>query len=79
MEENIKSPFWGNTNEKFIEEMDVLIKKYGFHQFFIAFSEPMGNDEEIWNAFSNVMSEGMADYLEESAVPHIRTILEDNK
>ena len=76
--EEIPSPFdWGNTNEKFVDEVMALAKKYGLDQVFIAYSEPLDSGEESWHGWSNMMSEGMADYLEEGALPYIREILED--
>lgn len=76
---NMISPFWkGNIDEKFIDEVSELVKKYGYEQFFIAYSEVVNEDEENWLAQSNVISEGMLECLEENAIPYMKEILEDN-
>jgi hypothetical protein len=76
---NVLSPFWkGNGDEKFIDELSTLVKKYGYDQFFIAYSESVNEDEEKWLAQSNVISEGMIECLEENAIPFMREVLEDN-
>lgn len=79
MEKKILSPFWKeNTNDKFIDEVASLVKKYGYDQFFIAFSESVSDDEEKWLAQSNVISEGMIECLEENAIPYMKEVIEDN-
>jgi hypothetical protein len=76
---NMISPFWkGNIDEKLIDEVSELVKKYGYEQFFIAYSEVVNEDEENWLAQSNVISEGMLECLEENAIPYMKEILEDN-
>lgn len=80
MEKKIISPFWkGNEESKFMDELIILVKKYGYDQFFIAYSESVSEDEEKWLAQSNVISEGMIECLEENAVPFMREVLEENK
>ncbi len=79
MEKKILSPFWKeNGNDKFIDELVLLVKKYGYDQFFIAFSENLSEDEEKWMAQSNVISEGMIECLEENAIPYMKEVLEDS-
>jgi hypothetical protein len=76
---NILSPFWkGNTNNEFMTELSILINKYGYTQFFIAYSESINKDEEHWSAQSNVISEGMVECLEEIVIPHMKDVLEDH-
>ncbi len=80
MEKKILSPFWkGNGDDKFMDELIDLVKKFGYEQFFIAYSESVSADEEKWLAQSNVISEGMIECLEENAIPYMREVLEDNK
>jgi hypothetical protein len=80
MEKKIISPFWKeNGNEKFIDELIILVKKYGYDQFFIAFSENVSEDDEKWMAQSNVISEGMIECLEENAIPYMKEIIEENQ
>ena len=80
MEKKIISPFWkGNGDEKFMDELIFLVKKYGYDQFFIAYSESVSEDEESWLAQSNVISEGMIECLEENAIPYMKEIMEENE
>ncbi len=80
MEKKIISPFWkGNSDDKFIDEIMLLVKKYGYDQFFIAYSESVSQDDEKWLAQSNVISEGMIECLEENALPYMKEVIEDHK
>ncbi len=76
----ILSPFWkDNGADKFMDELIVLVKKYGYDQFFIAFSEAVSEDDEKWLAQSNAISEGMIECLEENAIPYMKEVIEEHK
>jgi len=76
----IESPFWkGNNDSKFMEELALLVKKYGYDQFFITYSESVSEDEDRWSAQSNVMGEGMLECIEEISIPYMKEVLEDNQ
>lgn len=68
------TPYMVNK-EAFIEELDVLIHKYGFNQIFVAYSEPLDQKKSFWYSNSNVLSEGMVGYLEDTVI-HMRDELD---
>ena len=67
MSNGTPSPFLADK-QQFEDELAALMEKYHFQGWLVAVSEPHDNeDNDDWDVRSNVMSEGLADLLEDVA------------
>ncbi len=77
---NIPSPF-GKLFDKehlMLDELEVIFKKYGFSQFAWLGGKNVGTEDSRWTGASNVMSEGMANYMVMSA-EYMREALQEEE